>query len=1753
MDLSSRGLDRVDSDQSASTASEHDGCVATTTRHELIHTIFELQAERTPSVIALVCGLRSLSYSELNARANQLARYLRDEGVRPDQLVGISCERSPEFVIGVLGILKAGGAYLPIDPDYPARRSSFLLEDAEPTVLLTQRKLRGRFSDAPLEVVALDDDWPSIAQYPIDNLPVSETGARAEHLAYVIYTSGSTGEPKGVMIEHRNVLSFWHGLELLYDAVGSCERIALNASFSFDASVQQLVQLLSGRTIVLLPQEVRRDALRLRDFVAAHDIQGIDCTPSQLKSWLAAGLLDGQPSPLRLLLVGGEAIDGELWRTLSQLSAVKVFNVYGPTECTVDATAALVSGDATMPHIGKPMANSRAYIVNDRGEPVAGGAVGEIHVGGAGVGRGYWKRPELTARRFVRNPFTPEPAARMYRTGDLGRWRSDGNIEYLGRNDQQVKLRGFRIELGEIESLLRRYEGIEEAVAVVREDVGGDGRLVAYFTSPAGCAPSVQDLRSYLRTVLPDYMVPSALVCVEQMPLTPSGKLDRSALPKVDASSYTRRIYERPRTDIEKTLAGIWESLFGIEQIGRDDNFYELGGHSLLIARMLVQLQERGLRAETSRLFASATLAEMAESVSRGHIVPPRVPDNLIPLNCPHITPRMLPLIELRPEDIACIVRNVPGGAANVQDIYPLAPLQEGILFHQVLSQVSAGTYVVPTLLAVASRDRLQGLVAALQAVIDRHDILRTAVLWEQLPRAVQVVYRRAVLTVEEDVLDPDRDPDAQVREWLQPERQQLDLRRAPLMRLRVAQNPSSGEWFALLQSHHITSDHVTLELVTAEIVTHLQGRARHLPAALPYRDHVAHLVTQAGERASEAFFRRKLASVDEPTAPFGLLDVHGDGTSIEESTERVDMELARALRAQARQFGVSVATLFHAAWSLVVARTSGRDDVVFGTVLLGRLQSSIDARRVLGLFINTLPIRLCVDRVTARQLVVQTQRELAELLDHEQTSLAVAQRCSGLAGCAPLFSTLLNYAHSTVDPQSQWSAAGGVRMLAYQERTNYPITVSIEDDGDAIVMIVQTDRRIQPARVAGYLKTAAQSLVRALREAPETLAVELEVLPQLEREQLIESFNPAPRAFDERLLHELLAEQVASGPDRIAVTCEGRSLTYAELNRAADGLARQLRRHGVGPDDLVALCVDRSLDLVIGIVGILKAGGAYLPLDPSYPADRLAYVLTDARPRVVLTQQSLLHVLPASAAHVALVEEWSAGEDLGDEHEEVVTQVRPHHLAYVIYTSGSTGMPKGVMVEHRNVTGLFAATDAWFHFHERDVWTLFHSFAFDFSVWELWGALLYGGRVVVVPQITARSPRDFYSLLCDEGVTVLNQTPSAFAQLIGAQARSGARQHVLRYVIFGGEALEFRTLRPWIERNGAAQPRLINMYGITETTVHVTYRCLTREEIEAERGSVIGVPIPDLRVYVLNRHMQPVPIGVCGELCVAGRGVARGYLHRPELTGQRFVPDPFDPVEERRIYKSGDLGRRRADGELEYVGRNDEQIKIRGYRIELGEIEVQLAALVGVREAVVVARQEGAAEKRLVAYVVASEATAVLEVKTLRSALKAVLPEYMVPSAFVLLDRLPLTANGKLDRRSLPAPEPGSYASREYDAPQGEIETRLARIWSELLTIERIGREDDFFALGGHSISGMQLIARIGAWLSIEVPMKLLFQSPTLRELAAELAQLRHTRVLAAIADSANDIDGLLEELARMPDTQVKQLIERFRTEGRW
>uniref|UniRef100_UPI000572803B non-ribosomal peptide synthetase n=1 Tax=Burkholderia pseudomallei TaxID=28450 RepID=UPI000572803B len=1749
---------------------------------QCIHQLFEAQVDRKPEAIALTFEGQRLSYAELNARANRLAHYLQARGVGPGRLVALCAERGIEMVVGLLAILKAGGAYVPLDPAYASDRLRGIVEDSQPALVLADAVGRAALGelDGALPVIDLETDALRWREMPATNPEVASQ--HVHHLAYVIYTSGSTGRPKGVMVEHAQVVRLFGATQAWF---GFDERDVwtLFHSYGFDFSVWEMWgALLHGGRLVIVPTEVTRTPSAFFALLCAEGVTVLNQTPSAFQALMsaqeereeAAGNIERAnvvAHRLRYVIFGGEALEP---RTLASWYArhgerTQLVNMYGITETTVHVTYYALRAEDAMrlgaSPIGVRIPDLQLYVLDDRREPVPMGVTGELYVGGAGVARGYLNRPELTRERFIDDPFVA--GGRLYKTGDLARWRTDGSLEYLGRNDFQVKIRGFRIELGEIEAQLAKVAGVREVVVLARDSAAEvhdsatehatpnalspspetstataaatatatatatEKRLVAYYTGDADVAA----LRAQAAQHLPSYMVPSAYVRLDAWPLTPNGKLDRRALPAPADDAYARAEYEAPQGAKEEALAAIWRELLHVERVSRHDNFFELGGHSLLAIGVIERMRREGLHTDVRSIFNAQTLSDLAaraQTDDRSIQAPP----NLIPARATRITPGMLPLVALTQTQIDMLAAQVEGGAANIQDIYPLAPLQEGMVFHHLL-HAESDAYMEAYFVGFRTRARLDRFLDALRMIVDRHDILRTGFFWEGLEQPVQIVQRRVRLPIEFVDLDPaDGDVLRQLEARHDPRAHRLDIRRPALLSCHAAHDPAAGRWLLCVMAHHLAIDNTSLKLLVAEEQAIEQGGFDALPPAPSFRNFIAQIASGVDRREHEAFFSAMLGDIDSPTHPFGLQDVQGDGREIAEFQQRLSPELSKAIRVCTRRLGVSPASLMHLAWAMVLSRATGRREAVFGTVLFGRMQGG---ERGMGMFINTLPIRIDVDERYVAECLAHTHERVVQLIYHEHAPLALALRCSGLPARQALFSSLLNYRHSEQAARPPRDD-DDIQYLDGNERTNYPLTVSIDDLGEAFSVTVQARHPASPERIRAFMETALEQLVRALDGTsgvaapgvvtPRIAVRDIDVLPSEERHRLLVEWNDTAADYpQDQCLHRLFEAQAARYPDTIALIADGEPVGYAELNRRANRLARHLSARGLQPDQRVAICIDRGIDMVVAMLAVLKAGGAYVPLDPAYPSERLDYLLRDCAPVALLTharlgasmQTRLVLALARLDTGCALIDlESDAGAWRHERDDDPPPSgLTPRHLAYVIYTSGSTGQPKGVMVEHRSVCNLVA----W-HAGAFDVGTGCRSasvagVAFDATTWEVWAALCNGGCLSLAPGDAASDPqallRWWRAQELDVGFLV---TPLAELAYATGQSNAG-----MRTLLIGGDRLS-----RWPDSMPPGQ-MLVNNYGPTEATVVATSGRLQ----PGEATPPIGRPIANTRVYVLDAWLRPAPIGVAGELYIGGVQVARGYLNRPELTRERFIDDPF--VAGGRLYKTGDLARWRTDGRLEYLGRNDFQVKIRGFRIELGEIEAQLAKVTEVREVVVLARDSAsevhdsatehatpnalspspetstataaatatatAPEKRLVAYY-----TGDADVVALRAQAAQHLPSYMVPSAYVRLDAWPLTPNGKLDRRALPAPADDAYARAEYEAPQGAKEEALAAIWRELLHVERVSRHDNFFELGGHSLLAVQLVSRLRQALSVEVALGTVFDAPVLSALASRL-----------------------------------------------
>uniref|UniRef100_UPI0029C0EE10 pyoverdine non-ribosomal peptide synthetase PvdD n=1 Tax=Pseudomonas aeruginosa TaxID=287 RepID=UPI0029C0EE10 len=1642
---------------------------------------FEEQARQRPQAVALILDEQRLSYGELNARANRLAHCLIARGVGADVPVGLALERSLDMLVGLLAILKAGGAYLPLDPAAPEERLAHILDDSGVRLLLTQGHLLERLPrQAGVEVLAIDglvlDGYAES-----DPLPTLS----ADNLAYVIYTSGSTGKPKGTLLTHRNALRLFSATEAWF---GFDERDVwtLFHSYAFDFSVWEIFgALLYGGRLVIVPQWVSRSPEDFYRLLCREGVTVLNQTPSAFKQLMAvacsADMATQQPA-LRYVIFGGEALDLQSLRPWFQRFGDRqpqLVNMYGITETTVHVTYRPVSeadleGGLVSP-IGGTIPDLSWYILDRDLNPVPRGAVGELYIGRAGLARGYLRRPGLSATRFVPNPFPGGAGERLYRTGDLARFQADGNIEYIGRIDHQVKVRGFRIELGEIEAALAGLAGVRDAVVLAHDGVGGT-QLVGYVVADSAedAERLRESLRESLKRHLPDYMVPAHLMLLERMPLTVNGKLDRQALPQPDAS-LSQQAYRAPGSELEQRIAAIWSEILGVERVGLDDNFFELGGHSLLATRVISRVrQEQQLDASLKALFERPVLEAFAQGLERTTDAVSTIPlaDRQQPLALSFAQERQWFLWQLEPESAA---------------------------------------YHIPSALRLRGRLDVDALQRSFDSLVARHETLRTRFRLEG-GRSYQQVQPAVSVSIEREQFGEEGLIERIQAIVVQP----FDLERGPLLRVNLLQLAEDDHVLVLVQ-HHIVSDGWSMQVMVEELVQLYAGYSQGLDVVLPalpiqYADYALWQRSwmEAGEKERQLAYWTGLLGGEQP-----VLELPFDRPRPARQSHRgaqlgfeLSRELVEAVRALAQREGASSFMLLLASFQALLYRYSGQADIRIGVPIANR--NRVETERLIGFFVNTQVLKADLDgRMGFDELLAQARQRALEAQAHQDLpfeQLVEALQPERNASHNPLFQVLFNHQSEirSVTPEVQLEDLR-LEGLAWDGQTaQFDLTLDIQEDENGIWASFDYATDLFDASTVERLAGHWRNLLRGIVANPRQRLGELPLLDAPERRQTLSEWNPAQRECAvQGTLQQRFEEQARQRPQAVALILDEQRLSYGELNARANRLAHCLIARGVGADVPVGLALERSLDMLVGLLAILKAGGAYLPLDPAAPEERLAHILDDSGVRLLLTQGHLLERLPRQAGVEVLAIDGLVLD--GYAESDPLPTLSADNLAYVIYTSGSTGKPKGTLLTHRNALRLFSATEAWFGFDERDVWTLFHSYAFDFSVWEIFGALLYGGRLVIVPQWVSRSPEDFYRLLCREGVTVLNQTPSAFKQLmaVACSADMATQQPALRYVIFGGEALDLQSLRPWFQRFGDRQPQLVNMYGITETTVHVTYRPVSEADLEGGLVSPIGGTIPDLSWYILDRDLNPVPRGAVGELYIGRAGLARGYLRRPGLSATRFVPNPFPGGAGERLYRTGDLARFQADGNIEYIGRIDHQVKVRGFRIELGEIEAALAGLAGVRDAVVLAH-DGVGGTQLVGYVVADSAEDAERLReSLRESLKRHLPDYMVPAHLMLLERMPLTVNGKLDRQALPQPD-ASLSQQAYRAPGSELEQRIAAIWAEILGVERVGLDDNFFELGGHSLLLLMLKERIGDTCQATLSISQLMTHASVAEQAA-------------------------------------------------
>ncbi len=1658
---------------------------------ECFHRLFEQQVQRTPEALAATDGHGRLTYQELNARANQLAHYLRELGIGPEARVGLCMERSLDLMVGLLGVLKAGGAYVPLDPGYPRERLAFLVEDARLALVLCQERFQERLSGAAERLLCLDTAWEQIARRSPKNLA---GGAAEENLAYVIYTSGSTGKPKGVMITHRGLSNYLLWARDAYQ-VEQGHGAPVHSAITFDLTVTSLfVPLLCGQAVVLVP-ETKDEPFPLRHVLREGGWSFVKLTPAHLELVADALPADNAPAMAARLIIGGEALTGEAltyWR--AHAPAIRIVNEYGPTEtvvgCCVFEQAAGEIAPGPVP-IGRPIANMQLYVL-DRDlclTPI--GVPGELYIGGVGVARGYLDRPDLTAERFIPHPFSPEPGARLYKTGDVGRYRANGNIEYLGRNDHQVKVRGFRIEPGEIESALAAHPAVRECLVVAREDSAGDKRLVAYLVaSRQQERPADLSLRQRLQALLPEYMLPDAYVWLEALPLTAHGKIDRAALPAPELSRPDQGIaFVAPATQIETAVAEVWAEVLGIDQVGALDNFFALGGDSLRSVRVAALLKRRGLSCSLPQLFQHQTVRELAQALRTEE-------------------PAVLATMPEQPFALIGVAdrQKLP---TDLEDAYPAAKLQLGMLFHSAYQHDSALYHNVMSL-HVRARFEPQRLEQALQLIADCHPALRTAFDVSTYSEPLQLVYRAVAIPLSIDDLRPlpAAEQEQRILAWLQAERnRQFNWATPPLLRVHVHRRAEDTFQLTLTNHHAILDGWSVASLLTEVLQVYialLEGQeqvAQGIPApAARFRDVVALERAALVSEDARRYWQEKLRDPHIIRLPrWRARQQTPEPQRRRELHTLVSPDVLEGLRGLARQAHVPLKSVLLAAHLRVMSLLSGETDILTGLASSVRPESE-DSERVLGLFLNSVPFRQQLSGGSWVKLAQETFHNEQEVLPFQRYPLAQLQLEHG---GQPLFEALFNYTHFHVYQGLRGLPLEILDTYEFAE-VDFALTVTFDLDvfTSDLCLILQYDpaafSQEQIQATSGYY-TAALTL---MAQDPAGRYEAAPLLSPAEQQQLLVAWNNTATNYPRNAcIHALFEQQAELTPDAVAVVFEDQLLSYQMLNRRANQLAHYLRRLGVGLEVSVALCLERSLEQVTALLAILKAGGTYVPLDPHYPPERLTFMLADTQAPVLLTQTSLRAQLPqTNAAPVYLDQDWPqiAQQPTTNPDSHAVAE----HLAYIMYTSGSTGQPKGVCVTHQAVVRLVKATN-YARFSANERFLQFAPISFDAATFEIWGSLLNGATLVVPP------PAD---LSLDELGAILEYTQITTLWLTAGLFHLMVEEHLdslsqLRQLLAGGDVLSVPHVRRVLEHLKGCQ--LINGYGPTEGT---TFTCCHPVSDVAQLGETvpIGKPIANAEVYVLDRHLQLTPVGVPGELYIGGVGLARGYLKRPELTAERFIPHPFSQKPGARLYKTGDLVRYRADGTIEFLGRKDQQVKIRGFRVELGEIETRLGQHPGVQEAIVLAREKRPGEKWLVAYVLPRQPSATPALD-LRRFLKERLPEYMIPAAFMIVDGLPLTSNGKVDYQALPEPDWSVAESADtYVAPRTPVEEKLVTIWAELFKLPRVGVNDNFFELGGHSLLAMQVITRVRAVLGINLPLRMLFEAPTIARLAEALANYK-------------------------------------------
>ncbi len=1636
-------------------------------RNTTIHQLFEKQAEETPENIAVVFEDQQLSYRELNEKSNQLAGLLREKGIKQDSIVGLMLGRSPWMIISILGILKAGGSFLPCDPEYPDERIGFMLKDSNAELLILQKGFEARI-DFPINTVEISDS--AISSQGRAN-PVSIN--KPSDLAYIIYTSGSTGNPKGVMIEHKAVNCLVEGLSQIMDFSPGVSILSIT-TMSFDVFIFDILpSIVKGLKIVLANEEQQKVPKLLGKLIQQHRIEKICTTPSRIQMMAEDDDCKAGFKHLKEIIAGGEVFTDKLLYKLKSITDAKIFNGYGPTETTVGVTFKEVSSAKDI-NIGKPIANARIYILDKHMNPLPIGVPGEIYIGGESVGRGYLNRPELTAERFIENPFAA--GERMFKTGDLGRWYPEGEIQFIGRMDYQVKIRGYRIELNEIENRLLKYEYITEAVVFDKTDNNGYKYLCAYIVSPVNVRFS--ELRQNLSNFLPKYMIPTSFVQIAEMPLTQGGKVDRNALPEPQYNSGNDNDYEAPADELEERIVEIWQTILGHEKIGMKDNIFDLGADSLDIIAFI---------SKVSKVFSvEFPLAEIYNALNIGEMKNYIVKSSKRPY--------------------------IPIKKVAKQKYYPLSSSQKRLYILSLMEENSTA-YNMPWITFLEGLPDIGRLETAFKALVQRHDSFKTSFGIEE-GEPVQIINEDAELNIRYGEAD-EAEIEGLAQEFVRP----FALNTAPLVRVKIIKL-SEARHVLMFDMHHILSDGVSADILMKEMDVLYNGGVLPDPR-IQYKDYVFWM---EGMIKTEYFQKQKNFWTDTFSGEIPILNLpldfkrpqlqNYDGSVM---SFKLGKHMAEEIKTLASKTGTTLYMILLAAYNVLLWKYTGQEETVVGTPVAGRRHTDLDD--VVGVFINTLAIK---NRLTPGKAFIEFLDNVRlnvlnafENQDYPFEELISNLRLKRDLGRNPLFDTMLTFQRTDLANVR----LGELKLIPYaSKKREVKIDLSweaFERDNDIYINIEYCTGLFSKKTIKAMTRFF-KNILKVISGEPQIRIEEIEILGKVDRLRILKRFNNTGTAFDrDKTIHKLFQLQASKTPEATALIFEKKKISYRELDEKSNQLARILLERGVKPDSIVGILAKRSVELMIAILGVLKAGGAYLPVDPEYPLNRINYILEDSKIDILLTQKNLKQDKDFKGCVLNIDDEALYTGDAGSPAETS----KPENLAYVIYTSGSTGNPKGVMLKHKSVCNFIKGVSDRIDFSPFKTILAVTTVSFDIFVLETILPLTQGMKVVIANEKEQVTPHLLYKLIEENAVDMVQMTPSRMKMLID-NLEDCEYLRKLSEVMIGGEAFPEALLERVRQVTDA---RIFNMYGPTETTVWSTIKDLTKSA-----KITIGTPIANTNIYILDRYLKPVPVGVAGELYIGGEGLARGYINKKELTEARFPEVDIAGLKD-RIYCTGDLARWLNDGEIEYLGRGDYQLKIRGFRIEPAEIENKLTAMFGIKEAVVVDKADSAGNKFLCAYLVTENDLEALS-SDIRLQLSNVLPEYMIPSQYRVLDSMPLTPNGKIDRKLLP--DLNEAISSTYKAPENETEEILAKAWAEALQMNQVGIRDNFFELGGDSLSAILVQTKLYS-SNLGIELQDFYKYQTIREMAEKINTRESSIAEEAEEVSRYEIMEALEEVA--------------------